>query len=87
MDLMNLVPFLAQADQQGLIAVGAGIAVLTGIGTGIGQGFAAGKLAEATGRNPEAAGLARTNMIVGAAVAESSAIYGLLIAIILIFVY
>ena len=58
-------------------AIGAGIAVATGIGTGAGQGFAAGKAAEAVGNQ---------TMLLGQAVAESSAIYGLVIAIILIFV-
>lgn len=66
-------------------AIGAGIAVATGIGAGIGQGFAAGKGAEAVGNQPEAQGDIIKTMLLGAAVAESSAIYGLVIAIILIF--
>lgn len=86
MDLLNLMPLLVD-NSKGLIAIGAGIAVFTGVGSGIGQGLAAAKLTEVTGRNPEAAGKARTNMIVGAAVAESTGIYGLVVAILLIFVY
>ena len=66
-------------------AIGAGIAVATGIGAGIGQGYAAGKGAEAVGNQPEAQGDIIKTMLLGAAVAESSAIYGLVIAIILIF--
>ncbi|GAA0700565.1 ATP synthase F0 subunit C [Paraclostridium ghonii] len=66
-------------------AIGAGLAVMTGIGAGIGQGFAAGKAAEAVGNQPEAKGDITQTMLLGAAVAESSAIYGLVIAIILIF--
>lgn len=66
-------------------AIGAGLAVITGIGAGIGQGFAAGKGAEAVGNQPEAKGDIMSTMLLGAAVAESSAIYGLVIAIILIF--
>ncbi|CEI71612.1 MULTISPECIES: ATP synthase F0 subunit C [Romboutsia] len=66
-------------------AIGAGIAVATGIGAGIGQGFAAGKGAEAVGNQPEAQGDIIKTMLLGAAVAESSAIYGLVIAIILLF--
>lgn len=66
-------------------AIGAGLAVATGIGAGIGQGFAAGKGAEAVGNQPEAQGDIIKTMLLGAAVAESSAIYGLVIAIILIF--
>lgn len=67
-------------------AIGAGLAVLTGIGAGIGQGVAAGKGAEAVGNQPEAKSDIVSTMILGQAVAESSAIYGLVIAIILIFV-
>ena len=69
----------------GLIAIGAGLAVLTGIGAGAGQGVGAGGGAQAVGKNPEAEGKIRTMMIIGQAVAESSALYGLLIALILIF--
>ena len=66
--------------------IGAGVAVLGGLGTGISQGMAAGKAAEAVGRNPEADSKIRTTMIVGCAIAETSAIYSLIIAILLIFV-
>lgn len=66
-------------------AVGAGIAMIAGVGPGIGQGFAAGKGAEAVGRQPEAqADIVRT-MLLGAAVAESTGIYGLVVALILLF--
>lgn len=86
MEILNLLPMMVD-NSRGLIAIGAGIAVLTGVGSGIGQGIAAAKLTEVTGRNPEAAGKARTNMIVGAAVAESTGVYGFVVAILLIFVY
>lgn len=66
-------------------AVGAGLAMIAGIGPGIGQGFAAGKAAEAVGRQPEAKGDVTTTMLLGCAVAESTGIYGLVIAIILLF--
>ena len=66
-------------------AIGAGIAVLTGLGTGIGQGYAAGRAAEAVGNQPEAKGDIISTMLLGAAVAESTGIYGLVISIILIF--
>ena len=64
-------------------AIGAGLAVITGIGAGIGQGFAAGKAA--VGNQPEAKGDITSTMLLGAAVAESTGIYGLVIAIILLF--
>ena len=71
----------------GLIGMGAGMATTGCLGAGIGQGFSAGKAAEAIGRNPEALSKIRTIMIIGAAIAESGAIYSLLVAIILLFVY
>ena len=67
-------------------AIGAGLAMIAGIGPGIGQGFAAGKAAEEVGRQPEAQGDIMKTMLVGCAVAESTGIYGLVIAIILLFV-
>ena len=67
-------------------AIGAGLAMIAGIGPGIGQGFAAGKAAEAVGSQPEAQGDIMKTMLVGCAVAESTGIYGLVIAIILLFV-
>ena len=70
---------------QGMAFVGAGLAVLTGIGPGIGQGYAAGKAVEALGRQPEAESSIRTLMITGQAVAETTGLYGLIVAIILIF--
>ena len=52
---------------KGLIAIGAGLAVMTGMMTGIGEGFVAGKAVEAIGRNPEAEGKIRSTMILGIA--------------------
>ena len=72
---------------KGLIAIGAGLAVLTGMMTGIGEGFVAGKAVEAIGRNPEAEGKIRSTMILGIALSETCAIYGLLVAILLIFAF
>lgn len=72
---------------RGLIAVGAGLAVMTGMMTGAGQGYAAGKAVEAVGRNPEAEGKIRSMLILGAAIAETCAIYGMLIAFLLMFVF
>jgi F-type H+-transporting ATPase subunit c len=56
------------------------------IGPGIGEGFAAGKACEAIGRNPDEAGLLTRTMLVGQAVSESTGIYALVIALLLIFV-
>ena len=66
--------------------LGAGIAALTGLGAGIGMGIATGKAVEATARQPEAVGKIRTMLLLGLAFAETTAIYGLLVSILLIFV-
>lgn len=67
-----------------LIAVGLAIG-LGAIGPGIGVGLLAGKAMEAIGRNPEAEGKIRTNMILAIAFTEAIAIYALVIALILKF--
>ena len=67
-------------------AIGAGLAVIAGIGPGIGQGIAAGHGAAAVGRNPGAKGDIMSTMLLGQAVAETTGLYGLLIAMLLLFV-
>lgn len=80
--------FLKESDMDlGLVAIGAGLAAIGGIGTGLGQGYAAGKAVEAVGRNPEAEAAIRKMLILGLAITESAAIYALVIAILLIFVF
>lgn len=69
----------------GLSALGAGIAMIAGIGPGIGQGIAAGHGAAAVGKNPGAKGDITSTMLLGQAVAETTGLYGLAIAIILLF--
>ena len=70
----------------GLSALGAGIAMVSNFGPGFGQGIAAGQAAQAVGRNPGAVGDIRTTMLIGQAFAETSSLYGLIIAIILLIV-
>lgn len=70
----------------GMSALGAGIAMIAGLGPGIGQGFAAGKAVEAVGRQPEAKGDIIQVLLTGCAVAESTGIYSLIIASILLFI-
>ena len=67
-----------------LIAIGAGIAALTGIGAGIGIGHATGKAVEAIARQPEAEGKISKNLILGCALAEATAIYGFVIGLLII---
>ncbi len=67
--------------------LGAGIAMGFGaIGPGVGEGFAAGKACEGIARRPEEQGLLTRTMLIGQAVSESTGIYSLVIAVILIFV-
>jgi len=68
----------------GMSYLGAGIAVIAGFGPGIGQGFASGKAAEAVGRQPEAQGKILVTTLVTQAVAETTGLYALLVAILLI---
>ncbi len=70
----------------GCCALGAGIAMIAGIGPGIGEGYAVGKACEAIGRQPEAKSSVTSTMIMGCAIAETTGIYALVIAILLIFV-
>jgi F-type H+-transporting ATPase subunit c len=67
-----------------MAAIGAGIAVFTGFGAGIGTGIATGKAVEAVSRQPEARGDIITTLVIGSAFSEATAIYGLLIAILLV---
>lgn len=69
-----------------LSVIGAAIAAFTGIGAGIGIGIATGKATEAIARQPEAAGKIQSALILGAALSEATAIYGLVVALILLFV-
>ena len=52
-------------------AIGAGLAMIAGIGPGIGEGYAVGKACEAIGRQPEAQGNVTRTMFIGCAIAES----------------
>lgn len=67
----------------GLVAIGAGIAMLTAMGAGIGLGIASSKVAEGVSRNPEASGKIMSTTLIFAALAEVTAFLGFVIAIIL----
>ena len=71
----------------GCCALGAGICMGIGaIGPGVGEGSAVAKACEAIGRQPESKGAVTSTMIMGCAIAETTGIYSLVIAILLIFV-
>lgn len=66
-------------------AIGAGIAMIAGVGPGVGQGYAAGQGCAAVGRNPGAKSDITSTMLLGQAVAETTGLYSLAIAFILLF--
>ena len=67
-------------------AIGAGLCMGIGaIGPAIGEGNAVSKALEGMARQPEAAGNLRTNMILGCAITETTGIYSLLIAFLILF--
>ncbi len=66
-------------------AVGAGLALMAGIGPGIGEGYAVGKACEAIGRQPEARSEVTSTMLLGCAIAETTGIYGFVTGLLLIF--
>ncbi|MGD2176145.1 MAG: ATP synthase F0 subunit C [Candidatus Brocadiaceae bacterium] len=68
--------------------LGAGLAMGFGaIGPGVGEGFAAGKACEGVSKRPEEAPLLTRTMLIGQAVSESTGIYSLVIALLLIFIF
>lgn len=77
---------LAIGIMLGLLGLGAGIAMIAGIGPGIGEGGAVASACEAIGRQPESKSAVTSTLIMGCAIAETTGIYALIVAILLIFV-
>ena len=69
----------------GMVHIAAAIALLNGVTTTFGQAKIVAQAIETIGRQPEAADSIRSTMFIGLAMAETSGIYGLLIAIIMLF--
>ena len=67
-------------------AIGAGLALIAGIGPGIGEGNAVATALEAIGRQPECKGDVTSTMLLGCAIAETTGIYGFVTGLLLIFV-
>ena len=70
----------------GCCALGAGAAMIAGIGPGIGEGNAVASACEAIGRQPECRGDVTPTMLLGCAIAETTGIYGFVTGLLLIFV-
>ena len=69
-----------------MCAIGAGLCMgLGAIGPALGEGNAVGKALEGMARQPESAGTLRTNMILGCAITETTGIYALVIALLILF--
>ena len=84
---MELLPLLEITDAA-FKYIGAGIAMgLGALGPAIGIGWLVSKAMEALGRNPEAQPVIQTNMILGVAFAEAIAIYCLVVAVMIGFVF
>lgn len=74
-------------DAEAAKLIAAGVCMgLGAIGPAIGEGMIAAKAMEAMSRNPEEANNLFTRMIVGMAITESTGIYSLLVALIILFV-
>ncbi|RUM28283.1 MAG: ATP synthase F0 subunit C [Aquifex sp.] len=91
--LTAIMPAMAMAAEgeasvaKGLLYLGAGLAIgLAGLGAGVGMGHAVRGTQEGVARNPNAGGRLQTLMFIGLAFIETIALYGLLIAFILLFV-
>ena len=70
----------------GMSALGAGLAMIAGLGPGIGEGNAVASALEAIGRQPECKGDVTSTMLLGCAIAETTGIYGFVTGLLLIFV-
>ena len=81
---MNTLALLALSDT-GAKALAAAIAILVAAAVAIGMGIAISKALEGIARQPEAAGNIRSTMMLGMVLAESTAIYGFVVALIIIF--
>lgn len=72
--------------EHGVIAIAAAIAAFTGFGAALGMGNATAKAVESVARQPEASGKISSSLMLGLIMMETTAIYGLFVAILLIFV-
>ncbi len=84
--LQSILSVLADANQAGLIAIGAGLAVCFGTFSAIGESLICCHAIDGMVRNPEMSKQLRSTMILAVALDESTGIYALIVAILIIFV-
>ena len=82
---MNEMQILAKGIALAGCAIGAGLALIAGVGPGIGEGNCAAAACEAVGRQPECKGDGTSTMILGIALSETTGIYGFVTGLLLIF--
>ena len=82
---MNDSTVLAKGIALAGCAIGSGLALIAGIGPGIGEGNAVARACEAIGRQPECKSDVTSTLILGVALAETTGIYGFVTGLLLIF--
>ncbi len=88
MEILTALPLLVEFTDDAFRFVGAGMAIgIGGFAPALAIGMLVGKAMEALGRNPEAQPVIQTNMILGVAFAEAIAIYALVVAVMIGFVF
>ncbi len=80
----TVMPIISFLGIDGFAAIGAGVAALAFIGAGLGMGISTGKAVEGIARQPEAHKQIRSTLFIGLAFCETTAIYGVFVAIMLI---
>lgn len=80
--VLSMLAFLG--IEGSVAALGAGIAALSFVGAGLGMGISTGKAVEGIARQPEAHKQIRSTLFIGLAFCETTAIYGVFTAIMLI---
>ena len=86
MELFPVLQWFGSDEQARFLAAALAIGIGS-IGPALGIGRIVGSAMEALGRNPEAQPAIQTNMILGVAFAEAIAIYALVVAIMIGFVF
>ena len=82
---MNDYTVLAKGIALAGCAIGAGLALIAGVGPGIGEGNAVARACEAMGRQPARKGDVTSTLILGVALSETTGIYGFVTGLLLIF--